>query len=61
MCSLTVMNALTHFSNVTLSSIYFDINKDCLYADGLCTPKRRTVIAVLKQVMLYPIMGLFRS
>jgi isoleucyl-tRNA synthetase len=44
------MNALTHFANVTLSSLYFDITKDCLYADSRSNPKRRAIEMVLQQV-----------
>ena len=45
-----VVSSLTHFSNITLSSLYFDINKDCLYADALQSDARRAVIAVLWEV-----------
>ena len=45
-----VMNALTHFANVTLSSLYFDITKDSLYADSLSNPERQSIVMVLDQV-----------
>ena len=28
-----VIGELSYFANITLSSFYFDMNKDCLYAD----------------------------
>jgi isoleucyl-tRNA synthetase len=49
-CCGAVVNALTHFANVTLSSLYFDITKDCLYADSRSDPKRRAIEVVLEQV-----------
>lgn len=45
-----VINALTNFANVTLSSLYFDITKDSLYANHLDNPDRMAVVAVLEQV-----------
>lgn len=45
-----VMSALSHFATVTLSSLYFDITKDCLYADSSVSAERRGVITVLEQV-----------
>lgn len=47
---LLVINALTHFTNTTLSSLYFDITKDCLYANAKQSPERRAVVMVLDQV-----------
>jgi len=47
-----VVSSLTHFANITLSSFYFDINKDCLYADALQSDARRAVVAVLWEVHL---------
>ena len=46
----TVVSSLTHFANITLSSFYFDINKDCLYADAPQSDTRRAVVAVLWEV-----------
>ena len=47
---LPVINALANFTNITLSSLYFDITKDCLYADAIDSVKRRAVVTVLEQV-----------
>jgi len=44
------MNALTNYANITLSSLYFDITKDCLYADRISSFERRSVVTVLEQV-----------
>ncbi|KAF6756285.1 isoleucyl-tRNA synthetase [Ephemerocybe angulata] len=46
-----VANALTHFTNITLSSFYFDITKDCLYADAINGTARRGVITVLNHIL----------
>ncbi|KAH8830160.1 tRNA synthetases class I-domain-containing protein [Flagelloscypha sp. PMI_526] len=46
-----VVSQLNHFVNITLSSLYFDVNKDTLYADALDSSSRRTVITVLTQVL----------
>ncbi|KAF5383170.1 hypothetical protein D9615_005042 [Tricholomella constricta] len=46
-----VINSLTHFANITLSSLYFDVTKDCLYANKLTSPERRGVVTVLEQVL----------
>lgn len=46
------MTALINFSNLTLSSLYFDINKDCLYANDIASMERRAVITVLDYVRL---------
>ncbi|KAG5634944.1 hypothetical protein H0H81_000255 [Sphagnurus paluster] len=46
-----VINSLTNFANITLSSLYFDITKDCLYANSLASPERRAVVTVLEQVL----------
>lgn len=45
-----VMNALNHFTNVTLSALYFDITKDCLYANSVQSLQRRAVTTVLDHV-----------
>lgn len=45
-----VINSLNNFANVTISSLYFDITKDCLYADHEHSLERRTVLTVLEQV-----------
>ncbi|TFK19817.1 isoleucyl-tRNA synthetase [Coprinopsis marcescibilis] len=46
-----VVGALTHFSNITLSSFYFDITKDCLYANPVDSVERRGVVTVLKHIL----------
>ena len=48
-----VANALSHFTNITLSSFYFDITKDCLYADAVDGEARRGVVTVLNHVRLF--------
>jgi isoleucyl-tRNA synthetase len=45
-----VVSAVTNFTNITLSSLYFDITKDVLYADAINSVARRSVITVLQQV-----------
>jgi isoleucyl-tRNA synthetase len=47
------MTALINFANITLSSFYFDITKDCLYADSMKSLERRSVIKVLAKVTLH--------
>ncbi|KAG6885563.1 hypothetical protein C0993_012806 [Termitomyces sp. T159_Od127] len=47
-----VINSLTNFANVTLSSLYLDITKDCLYANSLSSPERRAVVTVLEQALV---------
>ncbi|KAG5716151.1 Isoleucyl-tRNA synthetase [Termitomyces sp. T112] len=46
-----VINSLTNFANITLSSLYFDITKDCLYANSLSSLERRAVVTVLEQAL----------
>ncbi|KAI0646563.1 isoleucyl-tRNA synthetase [Trametes meyenii] len=46
-----VINELSYFANITLSSFYFDINKDCLYAEREDGIARRRVLTVLDQVL----------
>ncbi|TBU31403.1 isoleucyl-tRNA synthetase [Dichomitus squalens] len=46
-----VINELSYFANITLSSFYFDVNKDCLYADREDGIERRRVLTVLDQVL----------
>ena len=46
----TVVNSIINFSNITLSSLYFDITKDCLYANHNASKERRAVITVLEEV-----------
>ena len=48
---LAVINELSYFANITLSSFYFDINKDCLYADRVDGVERRRVLTVLDEVL----------
>ena len=50
-CVTAVHQALSAFSNTTLSSFYFDIVKDSLYADAPASPARRHVAFVLQQVL----------
>ncbi|GAA5882562.1 hypothetical protein JCM16303_002043 [Sporobolomyces ruberrimus] len=42
--------ALSNFSNSTLSSFYFDVTKDTLYADALTDQARRQVVHTLRTV-----------
>lgn len=51
LCSYVVINELSYFANITLSSFYFDMNKDCLYADRVDGIERRRVLTVLDQVL----------
>ena len=44
------MNVLGNFANITLSSLYFDITKDTLYADAVDSVERRRVVTVLQKV-----------
>ncbi|KAG6820906.1 hypothetical protein H0H93_009680 [Arthromyces matolae] len=46
-----VINALTNFANITLSSLYLDITKDCLYADSISSLERRSILTVLDQTL----------
>ncbi|KAG1900331.1 tRNA synthetases class I-domain-containing protein [Suillus fuscotomentosus] len=46
-----VMNSLTNFANITLSSLYFDIRKDCLYANDIQSVERRAVVTTLAKVL----------
>ncbi|KAI0790394.1 tRNA synthetases class I-domain-containing protein [Abortiporus biennis] len=46
-----VMEALSQFANITLSSFYYDITKDCLYADAVDNLQRRRILTVLDQVL----------
>lgn len=48
------MTALTNFANITLSSLYFDITKDVLYANSILSVERRVVVDVLERVSLFP-------
>lgn len=45
-----VMVALTNFANITLSSLYFDITKDVLYANDDHSIERRVAVDTLKRV-----------
>ncbi|GAA5908415.1 hypothetical protein JCM6882_007930 [Rhodosporidiobolus microsporus] len=42
--------ALSTFSNTTLSSFYFDVTKDSLYADSKSSIQRRHIVYVLQKV-----------
>ncbi|KAF5350978.1 hypothetical protein D9756_008391 [Leucocoprinus leucothites] len=46
-----VMNSLVYFANVTLSSFYLDIRKDCLYGDSINSIERRGVLTVLEKIL----------
>ncbi|KAJ4468812.1 tRNA synthetases class I-domain-containing protein [Lentinula aciculospora] len=46
-----VTAALVNFANITLSSLYFDITKDCLYANSFHSIERRAVITVLEKIL----------
>ncbi|KAJ7234625.1 isoleucyl-tRNA synthetase [Mycena haematopus] len=46
-----VTAALSNFANITLSSFYFDISKDGLYANALDSFERRATVTVLEQVL----------
>ncbi|KAL4073583.1 tRNA synthetases class I-domain-containing protein [Scleroderma citrinum] len=46
-----VMTALTNFANITLSSLYFDITKDVLYANRIHSVERRVVIDILERTL----------
>jgi len=47
----TVVNSIINFSNITLSSLYFDITKDCLYANHNACKERRAVVTVFEEVL----------
>ncbi|CAA7268378.1 unnamed protein product [Cyclocybe aegerita] len=46
-----VINALNNFANITMSSLYFDITKDNLYANAIESQERRAVVTVLEKVL----------
>ncbi|KAH6909637.1 tRNA synthetases class I-domain-containing protein [Coprinopsis sp. MPI-PUGE-AT-0042] len=46
-----VVNALANFSNITLSSLYFDVTKDCLYADAEESFDRRKAVTVIHHIL----------
>ncbi|KAH7907567.1 tRNA synthetases class I-domain-containing protein [Hygrophoropsis aurantiaca] len=46
-----VMTVLSNFANLTLSSLYLDITKDCLYADSIESKERRVVVATLERAL----------
>ena len=48
--SAPVVTALSNFTNTTLSSLYFDITKDTLYANTPDSIERRSVVTVLEKV-----------
>ena len=48
--SAPVVTALSNFTNTTLSSLYFDITKDTLYANTPGSIERRSVVTVLEKV-----------
>lgn len=46
-----VISTLTNFTNITLSSLYFDITKDNLYANSPSSLERRSTVTVLQLVL----------
>ncbi|KAK0496309.1 tRNA synthetases class I-domain-containing protein [Armillaria luteobubalina] len=46
-----VVKTLQNLCNITLSSFYFDINKDNLYANALSGYERRATVFVLKEIL----------
>lgn len=48
-----MINQLSYFANIVLSSFYFDINKDRLYAAQELGLERRRVLTVLDQVLSF--------
>lgn len=46
-----VVKNVNHFINVDLSSIYFDIRKDCLYTDKLDSKKRVSTLAAFEEIL----------
>ncbi|KAG9005898.1 isoleucine-tRNA ligase, partial [Tulasnella sp. 427] len=46
-----VVASLNRFATNTLSSLYFDVTKDTLYADAVSHPTRRATITVLHEVV----------
>lgn len=45
-----IYQAVTSFATTTLSSLYFDVIKDSLYADDLASDRRRDILRVLQNV-----------
>lgn len=54
-----VVASLNRFATNTLSSLYFDVTKDTLYADPVTHPTRRATITVLSEILhtLVPILA----
>lgn len=46
-----VVRRMTDFTNGTLSNLYLDIAKDCLYVDSVNSTRRRMMVAVVDQVL----------
>ncbi|PVG04524.1 isoleucyl-tRNA synthetase [Serendipita vermifera] len=46
-----VVASLSHFVNTTLSSLYFDISKDVLYADPVSSKSRTAILYVLQSTL----------
>ncbi|KAF7323909.1 hypothetical protein MKEN_00612300 [Mycena kentingensis (nom. inval.)] len=46
-----VTTALNNFASVTLSSLYFDISKDSLYANAPTSLERRATVTVLEHIL----------
>ncbi|CCM00724.1 uncharacterized protein FIBRA_02764 [Fibroporia radiculosa] len=49
---LALVNALSNFANITLSALYLDIQKDCLYANARSDLERRATLTVLEQALI---------
>ena len=49
----TAVQAISRFANVTLSSLYFDITKDILYANVPHSPERRAVVSIFEKVCYF--------
>lgn len=49
--SRTVLRLATEFANTTLSSLFFEMSKDTLYADSKDSKLRQSTIAVMDQVL----------
>lgn len=47
-----IVQDINNHMNNELSSLYFDVSKDCLYTDSITSPRRQGIQFVLKQVLL---------
>jgi isoleucyl-tRNA synthetase len=46
----TVVRRLTEFANGTLSHLYLDVAKDCLYVDSVASERRKAMVGVIDKV-----------